>query len=277
MYHLDEVRPQYYFGGNNPKKKQTKKQSNRKDPRPNNASRQAYEQDYSNYVINTPQQKINGVKINTSDFEQFPSYLSYGESGYNPNAENDQGYQGYYGIDKMKGKPGKVQHDALFRHIEKGVRSMTREDLKRARKLGWNDAQILQKMHLFPMGVADYVWSGLDRADDNGTRISTYGNEQPPINVLDRLITNDAIQGDYYILNSGESIGKIADYVRIEGQPPSNNIPYLLEINANKYNNRRKMSLKGETKKSKRKLSKTQLKQVDDILLNAGDTVYLRK
>lgn len=268
MYYLDEVRPQYRNGGDTPKKKQ--------DPRPNSNNRNTYEQSYSNYVQTNPYVTINGKKIATNRFGEWPSYLAFYESTYDQNAANSQGYQGYYALRGMKGKKGSVQHNALFKHVDKEVKSLTKEDLTRARKLGWNDSEILTKMHLFPMGVADYVWANYDSSDDNGTKVSQYGNGIPSIDVLNNLVTKNAIQGDYYILKPGESIGAIAPYVRIQGQRPSQNVPYLTQINASKYNNRRKMSIKGQ-QPQKRKLSDKDLGRVDNIVFNAGDTIYFKK
>lgn len=269
MIHLDEIRTQYKVGGN-PSKKNP-------DPRPSNAARDNYDRSYNSYVQANPYVVINNRRIATNRFKQWPSYLAYTESSYNPNASNEQGYQGYYALKGMKGQKGDVQHNALFKHVDKSVKALTKEDLIRARKLGWNDAEILTKMHLFPMGVADYVWANYDSADANKTKISQYGNGTPSIDVLDDLVTRNAIQGDYYILKPGESIGAIAPYVRIQGQRPSQNVPYLTEVNASRYNNRRKMSLKGEKTKQKRKLSNAQLKQVNDIGFGVGDTIYFRK
>lgn len=283
-FYLDETDPIDQNNGSAQQKPKPVKQKGNFVGIKENDTTKKYDKAFNTYKASNPNVTLGGKVIPMSSFGNYFKQLGWLESSLDPNATNGT-YSGYWAQRNAGGKPFADQFKSLIGHHNRMLKDMVVEDYEAARAKGFNDAEIMAKYHNQGRRSFDYYHNNRDHTDGNGTKISQYGNGMSPISVLPSLVTQHALPGDYYILKDGQSLGSIENRVRVKGVNPANNIPYLLKVNGEKYNGRRKITVvdkKDKQGKNPRTIAINKKydpknDSVVNILSRVGDTIYFRK
>jgi len=156
--------------------------------------------------------------LNTADFRDLLSAIAAIESSYRSGAENRSGYSGYYGLKGGKNYSESEQHRKAYEHLASLFKNViTDDDLEKARRRGFSDAQTLYKIWNQQNNAIEYLQNGTDRVIGNNPRMSVMGNNIP-IEIDLGPYVSEADTSDYHVIVPGDNFSTIQSKVRKPGR-----------------------------------------------------------